>query len=64
MLKTLVGFLAVLVVVSPKSHAQDVTVPLVVFENETLRGAVPVLVLGAKLATGGVYGIDTGSSVE
>jgi hypothetical protein len=49
---------------SPKLQAQDVTFPVVVFENETLRGAVPVVALGVKPAIGGAYGIDTGSSAE
>jgi hypothetical protein len=52
------------VVLSPKAHAQDDTVPVVVFVNATLSGAVPVAGEALKLTLGAAYGIDTGSSAE
>ena len=41
-----------LVVLSPKSHNQDVTLPLVVFVNVTFTGAVPLVGVIVKLVTG------------
>lgn len=50
------GFCAVLVVPSPKSQLQLVTVPVVVFEKLTFSGAVPVSGEAEKLVTGALYG--------
>ena len=41
-----------LVVPSPKSHAHVVTEPVVVFENATLNGALPLVGLALKFTTG------------
>jgi len=45
----------VLVVPSPKSHAQVVTDPAVVFEKATLNGAAPLVGLALKFTVGGEY---------
>ena len=46
------GLCTLLVVLSPKSHAQLVTDPVVVFVNATLNGAVPLVGLALKFTTG------------
>jgi hypothetical protein len=47
------GFWAVLVVPSPKSHAQVAIVPVEEFVNATLNGAVPLVGVIVKFASGG-----------
>jgi hypothetical protein len=47
-----VGDWAVLEVLSPKSHAHVVTVPVVPLVNVTFRGAVPLVGVMVKFAIG------------
>ena len=44
--------MTLLLVPSPKSHAQVVTLPVVVLEKVTLSGAAPLVGVIVKLATG------------
>ena len=46
------GLWVVLLVPSPKSHAQVVTLPVVVLVNVTLSGAIPLVGVMLNLATG------------